>query len=192
MSPCTLTVVLCNGLTHKWLAFLSVFLGLWFFFMQLWLVTWYTRFLGLLRAHYSHSVEVREQLKEMRVHIIPALQDNYMYLLVDETSNEAAVVDPVEPEKVHFLLLHWWYQIQGHFLITLDVDQTIVGNTTVWKLIIFILCMFNVLSCWHRVCLFVSVSVCTSVCMCAYMRACVRICMHVLKTAWVQVTWLPG
>ena len=36
----------------------------------------------------------------MRVHIIPALQDNYMYLLVDETSNEAAVVDPVEPEKV--------------------------------------------------------------------------------------------
>lgn len=37
----------------------------------------------------------------MRVHIIPALQDNYMYLLVDEASNEAAVVDPVEPEKVY-------------------------------------------------------------------------------------------
>ena len=67
----------------------------------------YSLFSGLLRAHYSHSVEVREQLKEMRVHIIPALQDNYMYLLVDETSNEAAVVDPVEPEKVHLLLLHW-------------------------------------------------------------------------------------
>lgn len=67
----------------------------------------YSLFSGLLRAHYGHSVEVREQLKEMRVHIIPALQDNYMYLLVDETSNEAAVVDPVEPEKVHLLLLHW-------------------------------------------------------------------------------------
>ena len=51
-------------------------------------------------------METREQLKEMRVHIIPALQDNYMYLLVDKTSNEAAVVDPVEPEKVHLSLLH--------------------------------------------------------------------------------------
>lgn len=36
----------------------------------------------------------------MKIHIIPALQDNYMYLLVDETSKEAAIVDPVEPEKV--------------------------------------------------------------------------------------------
>ncbi|XP_032789380.1 hydroxyacylglutathione hydrolase, mitochondrial isoform X2 [Daphnia magna] len=36
----------------------------------------------------------------MKVHIIPALQDNYMYLLIDESSNEAAVVDPVNPSKV--------------------------------------------------------------------------------------------
>ncbi|XP_071963967.1 hydroxyacylglutathione hydrolase, mitochondrial-like isoform X2 [Antedon mediterranea] len=36
----------------------------------------------------------------MRVRLLPALQDNYMYLLVDEESNEAAIVDPVEPEKV--------------------------------------------------------------------------------------------
>merc|ERR1719429_712949 len=36
----------------------------------------------------------------MRVKILPALSDNYMYLLVDEESKEAAVVDPVKPETV--------------------------------------------------------------------------------------------
>lgn len=36
----------------------------------------------------------------MKIKILPALQDNYMYLVIDEKSREAAVVDPVEPEKV--------------------------------------------------------------------------------------------
>lgn len=36
----------------------------------------------------------------MRVHILPVLLNNYSYLLVDEKTNECAVVDPVEPEKV--------------------------------------------------------------------------------------------
>lgn len=36
----------------------------------------------------------------MRVRLIPALEDNYMYLLIDEQTQECAVVDPVEPEKV--------------------------------------------------------------------------------------------
>ena len=36
----------------------------------------------------------------MRVRILPALSDNYMYLLVDDTTNEAAIVDPVEPDTV--------------------------------------------------------------------------------------------
>ena len=31
---------------------------------------------------------------------IEALEDNYMYLLIDEASKECAAVDPVEPEKV--------------------------------------------------------------------------------------------
>jgi hypothetical protein len=37
-----------------------------------------------------------------KMNIIPveALQDNYMYLIVDEASNECACVDPVEPQKV--------------------------------------------------------------------------------------------
>lgn len=36
----------------------------------------------------------------MRIRLVPALSDNYMYLLIDEESNTAAAVDPVEPEKV--------------------------------------------------------------------------------------------
>lgn len=36
----------------------------------------------------------------MKVQIIPALQDNYMYLIIDEASQEAAIVDPVDPEGV--------------------------------------------------------------------------------------------
>ena len=36
----------------------------------------------------------------MRVRLIPALEDNYMYLLIDEETKQCAVVDPVEPEKV--------------------------------------------------------------------------------------------
>ena len=36
----------------------------------------------------------------MKVHLIPALSDNYMYLLIDEKTKDCAVVDPVEPEKV--------------------------------------------------------------------------------------------
>ncbi|CAK6964788.1 hydroxyacylglutathione hydrolase%2C mitochondrial-like [Scomber scombrus] len=36
----------------------------------------------------------------MRIELLPALTDNYMYLLIDVDSKEAAIVDPVEPIKV--------------------------------------------------------------------------------------------
>ncbi|ELT90617.1 hypothetical protein CAPTEDRAFT_151639 [Capitella teleta] len=36
----------------------------------------------------------------MRVRLVPALEDNYMYLLVDEATGICAAVDPVEPEKI--------------------------------------------------------------------------------------------
>ncbi|XP_056144721.1 hydroxyacylglutathione hydrolase, mitochondrial isoform X4 [Lampris incognitus] len=36
----------------------------------------------------------------MNVELLPALSDNYMYLLIDADTKEAAVVDPVEPVKV--------------------------------------------------------------------------------------------
>ena len=35
----------------------------------------------------------------MKVKLLSALQDNYMYLLIDEATKEAAIIDPVEPEK---------------------------------------------------------------------------------------------
>uniref|UniRef100_A0A915J3K3 hydroxyacylglutathione hydrolase n=1 Tax=Romanomermis culicivorax TaxID=13658 RepID=A0A915J3K3_ROMCU len=38
--------------------------------------------------------------KMLNIVPIPALSDNYMYLVIDETTKECAVVDPVEPEKV--------------------------------------------------------------------------------------------
>ena len=38
--------------------------------------------------------------KMLTVTAIPALEDNYMYLLVDTDTKQAAAVDPVEPEKV--------------------------------------------------------------------------------------------
>jgi hydroxyacylglutathione hydrolase len=41
-----------------------------------------------------------EAYRKMKVIPVPALSDNYMYLLVDETTNTCAGVDPVEPEKL--------------------------------------------------------------------------------------------
>ena len=56
--------------------------------------------LKFFSRYYSHSLQTVERLQTMRIRILPALRDNYMYLLVDERTNEAAAVDPVEPEKV--------------------------------------------------------------------------------------------
>lgn len=36
----------------------------------------------------------------MKILHVPCLEDNYSYIIIDEISKEAAVVDPVEPEKV--------------------------------------------------------------------------------------------
>lgn len=36
----------------------------------------------------------------MKVRILPALSDNYMYLLVDTATKQAAIVDPVDPDSV--------------------------------------------------------------------------------------------
>ncbi|CAK1547348.1 unnamed protein product [Leptosia nina] len=48
----------------------------------------------------SHSSQEHHQLKTMDVKILPALKDNYMYLIVDKATKEAAIVDPVEPNTV--------------------------------------------------------------------------------------------
>ncbi|GLT88493.1 hypothetical protein SLE2022_065180 [Rubroshorea leprosula] len=36
----------------------------------------------------------------MKILHVPCLEDNYSYIIIDESSKEAAVVDPVEPRKV--------------------------------------------------------------------------------------------
>ena len=42
---------------------------------------------------------------KMKIVPIEALKDNYMYLVIDEASNECAAIDPVEPNKVNNLIL---------------------------------------------------------------------------------------
>ncbi|KAJ8728314.1 hypothetical protein PYW08_016699 [Mythimna loreyi] len=48
----------------------------------------------------THSYIENNQFQNMDVKILPALQDNYMYLIIDKATNMAAVVDPVEPNTV--------------------------------------------------------------------------------------------
>ena len=70
---------------------------------------------GLSSLTESHSTPISFAHSDMKVHILPALSDNYMYLVVDEDTKEAAIVDPVEPKKVYLSFssvkphdLHFW------------------------------------------------------------------------------------
>ncbi|XP_072124748.1 hydroxyacylglutathione hydrolase, mitochondrial [Mobula birostris] len=62
--------------------------------------------LGRIRcSYYFYSGEaVRKSdvliKAKMKIELLPALTDNYMYLLIDNETREAAIVDPVEPKKV--------------------------------------------------------------------------------------------
>ncbi|KAL7633617.1 UNVERIFIED_CONTAM: hypothetical protein RMT77_016150 [Armadillidium vulgare] len=47
-----------------------------------------------------HSTQELVTYSKMKVNILPALSDNYMYLLIDDTTKEAAIIDPVEPKTV--------------------------------------------------------------------------------------------
>ena len=40
---------------------------------------------------FDHSVD---PASSMEVHVVPAFSDNYMYLIVDKKTREAAAVDP--------------------------------------------------------------------------------------------------
>jgi len=49
----------------------------------------------------SHSCQTQQVMAGgLRVRVLPALSDNYMYLLVCGNTNQAAVVDPVDPDSV--------------------------------------------------------------------------------------------
>ncbi|XP_067128107.1 hydroxyacylglutathione hydrolase, mitochondrial [Centruroides vittatus] len=47
-----------------------------------------------------HSKVLNIKQTEMQIYLLPALEDNYMYLLIDDDTRQAAIVDPVDPEKV--------------------------------------------------------------------------------------------
>uniref|UniRef100_F7EAX7 Hydroxyacylglutathione hydrolase, mitochondrial n=1 Tax=Monodelphis domestica TaxID=13616 RepID=F7EAX7_MONDO len=58
---------------------------------------------ALLGASCQHTDFRKCQIIEqdnMKVELLPALTDNYMYLIIDEDTKEAAIVDPVQPQKV--------------------------------------------------------------------------------------------
>lgn len=48
----------------------------------------------------SHSSVLKVDMATFAVKILPALADNYMYLITDLATKEAAIVDPVDPEAV--------------------------------------------------------------------------------------------
>ncbi|CAG2205771.1 HAGH [Mytilus edulis] len=51
-------------------------------------------------VRFCHSRPQLTQFIDMKIQLLPALEDNYMYLLIDEETKQCAAVDPVEPEKV--------------------------------------------------------------------------------------------
>ena len=57
----------------------------------------------------------------MEIRTYPALDDNYMYLVVDTETKQCGVVDPVEPKKVCELLLCATYFVHAicHNLLAL-------------------------------------------------------------------------
>ena len=54
----------------------------------------------LLNQNKFSTINFSPLNKMMNVVPVEALEDNYMYLLIDDATKEAAAVDPVEPTKV--------------------------------------------------------------------------------------------
>lgn len=47
-----------------------------------------------------HSFSENLETEGIHVKILPAWQDNYMYLIIDPNTKDAANVDPVDPDSV--------------------------------------------------------------------------------------------
>ncbi|XP_040315376.1 hydroxyacylglutathione hydrolase, mitochondrial isoform X4 [Herpailurus yagouaroundi] len=56
--------------------------------------------LGVLLHHTDRRKSSTMDQGTLRVESLPALTDNYMYLIIDGETKEAAIVDPVQPQKV--------------------------------------------------------------------------------------------
>ena len=48
----------------------------------------------------QHTSTCVEELSHMTIRVLPALRDNYMHLVEDKSTGEAAIVDPVNPDEV--------------------------------------------------------------------------------------------
>jgi len=62
---------------------------------------------SLVASYYSlrstqgiHSSPSSIKMPGMTIKVLPALEDNYMYLIIDDNTKEAAIVDPVTPDTV--------------------------------------------------------------------------------------------
>ncbi|XP_036771817.2 hydroxyacylglutathione hydrolase, mitochondrial isoform X1 [Manis pentadactyla] len=56
--------------------------------------------LGVLLYHTALRKSLTVEQSTMKVELLPALTDNYMYLVIDGDTKEAAIVDPMQPQKV--------------------------------------------------------------------------------------------
>ena len=76
----------------------------------------------------------------MKVEIIPCLKDNYSYLIIDETNNDACIVDPseakpvinfIEKEKINLKYIlnthHHFDHIGGNIELKEKYDSIVVG-----------------------------------------------------------------
>ncbi|XP_043261796.1 hydroxyacylglutathione hydrolase, mitochondrial isoform X4 [Colletes gigas] len=64
------------------------------------LTSLYFKAKSISKNNFGATVSTIIMQPNMKVQILPALQDNYMYLIIDETTQEAAIVDPVDPDSV--------------------------------------------------------------------------------------------
>ena len=66
----------------------------------------------------------------MRVEIIPCLQDNFSYLIIDESNNTACIVDPGEAAPIINFLKNksLLYKLSQKFCILLKLNNVLIFN----------------------------------------------------------------
>ena len=67
----------------------------------------------------------------MRIEIIPCLQDNYSYLIIDESNNSACIIDPSEAEPIINFLKNKNINIRGLEISKEKVQECIAKGLTV-------------------------------------------------------------
>lgn len=96
----------------------------------------------MLAMSATHTSRSTETLDHVTIKVLPALGDNYMYLLVDKESREAAIVDPVNPAEVISAVKseganlttvltthhHWDHAGGNEELVSMVTGLTVCGN----------------------------------------------------------------